>query len=157
MRPRPASRACHVSFSIVRARSIEKTISGVPWWNDINPRLGATFDLNQPGPAIEANYSAGNALIAPSMGRHVAGGRRSATVPLMEPNQEVEGRHQQLDLRVSKTSTTGRGRMRANLDLYNALNASTILERNKPYGSRWGQPDLILDGRLLQLSGDISR
>jgi hypothetical protein len=43
------------------------------------------------------------------------------------------------------------GRLQANLDLYNVLNANSILGRLNTLGPRWGQPISILPGRMLQL------
>ena len=54
----------------------------------------------------------------------------------------------------------GTARLQAALDVYNALNSSSIVGINTTYGSRWLQPlgtpyvgGAILDGRLFQLSG----
>lgn len=45
---------------------------------------------NTAGPQIEANYPAPTALIAPSLGRNLAGGTRTATAPLMQPYTQFE-------------------------------------------------------------------
>ena len=56
----------------------------------------------------------------------------------------------QLDFRASKIFRLGRQRLQANVDLYNAGNASSILSINTTYGSNWLRPTSILQGRLLK-------
>jgi hypothetical protein len=47
-------------------------------------------------------------------------------------------------------------RLRANVDLYNALNGNYVLAVNKTYGAAsWRQPTTIMDGRMLQISGTL--
>ena len=46
--------------------------------------------------------------------------------------------------------------MQANLDVYNALNGSSILNENTNYGPNWKRPTLILDGRLVKFGGQLS-
>ena len=45
----------------------------------------------------------------------------------------------------------GARRFQANLDVYNALNGSSILNENTNYGPNWKRPTLILDGRLVKV------
>jgi len=113
--------------------------------------------------SIEANYPAPNALIAPSLGRNLAAcGTRAvctatATVPLFSPLTRFEPRLSQLDLRVAKGFKVGaRGRLQTNFDLYNALNAAPIVGIQTTYGSRWRLPSQILEGRLIQFSGQLT-
>jgi hypothetical protein len=111
---------------------------------------------NTAGPAILANYPAPSSAIAPSLGRPLAGGVRTATVPLIEPQTQFEGRRSQLDLRLTKIFTPGKARLQLNLDLYNILNANSILAINTTYGSLWLRPTQILDGRLIEFGGQIT-
>ena len=120
---------------------------------------------NLPGPPIEANYQAPNAAIAPSLGRNLAAcGTRAvctatALVPLYPPFTHFEPRRTQLDLRLSKVLQLGsRARLQANVDFYNALNASDLLGVNANYGAKWRQPiaqpvDAYMPGRLIHLGG----
>ena len=62
-----------------------------------------------------------------------------------------EDRHQQLDLRFTRLFGVGKGRLRANIDLYNVFNAATILATNTTYGASWGNVTQIVNGRLLRL------
>jgi hypothetical protein len=118
----------------------------LPW----DTVVSAVFQ-NVSGPEITASYAATAAEILPSLKRPLAGGARTATVPLVEPGTMFEGRRTQLDLRLSKIFTVNRVRVTANLDLYNALNTSDVLALVTTYGARWQQPTSILDGRLVQL------
>ena len=116
-----------------------------------------------------ATYQAPNALIAPSLGRNLAAcGTRvectsTATVPLIAPMSEFEPRRTQIDLRLTKVfQLSGRIRVRANLDLYNALNDGSVVNPNTNFGSSWLQPTGgfftggLADGRLLQFSGQLT-
>ena len=124
---------------------------------------------NVAGPAIDANYRATNSEIAPSLGRDLAACRgaavcrATATVPLVAPQTLFEDRRTQIDLRLSKIFALGpTGRLRANLDVYNLLNASSVLSVNSAFGSRWqfpigrGGSEAILWGRMIQLGGELS-
>ena len=126
---------------------------------------------NTPGPSIEANYRASNAEIAPSLGRNLAAcGTRTVctaavSVPLVAPMTMFEGqRRTQLDLRLSKLfNLSDRVRLRANLDIYNALNASSVLGVNQNFGSAWQVPfsagtalEALLQGRMIQVGGELS-
>jgi hypothetical protein len=111
-----------------------------------------------PGPVILANYPAPNSVIAPSLGRNLAAGvRGTATVPLLEPQTQFEPRQKQLDIRLSKQFIfRGRVNLQANVDVYNVLNANSILAINTTYGSQWRRPTSILDARLVQFGGQLS-
>jgi len=125
---------------------------------------------NVAGPNVLASYAASNAQIVPSLGRNLAAcGTRptctsTATVPLVVPQTMFEGSRHQLDLRLSKVFGLGsRMRLRANVDVYNVLNASSILLVNTTYGSAWLRPiggpntgGAILAGRLVELGGQLT-
>jgi hypothetical protein len=118
--------------------------------------VAATFQ-NQPGNGYTASWSAPTALIAPSLGRNLSGGARNATTPLIVANQLREPRRTQVDMRFTKSFPIGStGRLQANFDVYNVLNANTVLGQNSTYGPNWRVPTLILNGRLIQISGGIN-
>ncbi len=117
--------------------------------------LAGTFQ-NLAGPTYDANYPATSAEVAPSLGRPLAGGTRTVTVPLVEPNTLFEARTSRLDLRLSKIFNFSSYRLQVNLDAYNALNSSSILSVNSTYDARWRQPNSVIDPRLFQVSGQIS-
>ncbi len=118
---------------------------------------------NVSGPQITAAYAASNAEIAPTLGRNLAAcGTRTpctatATVPLIAPGTLREPRVTRLDMRITKIfDLSSRMRLQGNLDIYNALNSSSILTIGTAYGSRWRQPTAIVDPRIFQLSAQIT-
>jgi hypothetical protein len=111
---------------------------------------------NLSGPAYEANYNATSAEIAPSLGRPLAGGTRTALVPLLPLQTYFEPRTTRLDLRVSKILRYGKYRLQLNVDAYNALNSSSILAINNTFDARWRQPNTVIDPRLIQFSGQLT-
>ena len=75
----------------------------------------------------------------------------TVSIPLIPNQAEFEDRHQQVDLRFSRTFTLGPSRLRANFDVYNVFNAATILATNTTYGASWLDVTQILNGRLLRI------
>jgi hypothetical protein len=68
-----------------------------------------------------------------------------------------EPRITRLDLRITKMiDLPSRMRLQGNLDIYNALNSSSILTIGTAYGSRWRQPTAIVDPRIFQLSAQVT-
>ena len=124
---------------------------------------------NVSGIQYEANYRVRNDAIAPSLGRNLAAcGTRtvctsSVTVPLLMPFTEFEPRRSLLDLRLTKVFTLGAGQtFKANFDIYNVLNDSSLTRLNNSYGSSWKQPQGgafsggIVDGRLIQFGAQLA-
>ena len=60
-----------------------------------------------------------------------------------------------LDVQVSKEIQLGRYRLRPNVGLYNALNASSVISLQGVYGPEWQRPLEVLTGRMLQVSGEL--
>ena len=118
--------------------------------------VAATYQ-NLPGLSYTASYNATTAEIAPSLGRNLAGGTRTAAAPLIMPQTLFEARRTQVDLRLTKSfRLAGERRLQANFDVYNALNADSILGENNTFGSSWRKPTLVLGGRLIQFSGNLT-
>jgi hypothetical protein len=112
---------------------------------------------NLPGPAFTADWAAPLAAIQPSLGRPLSGNARTATVPLLTPQTEFEERTTRLDFRVAKIVRVGpRVRVQANLDLYNALNSSSLLAVTNAYGARWRVPTLLIEPRIVQFSAQVN-
>ena len=111
-----------------------------PWLTNLKfagsytiPRLdllvSGTF-RSVPGPEIYANLVATNAIIAPSLGRPLAGGVANLPVTIVEPGTMYGERLNQVDVRFGKILRFGRTRAAVNLDVYNVLNANTVLTMN---------------------------
>lgn len=63
-----------------------------------------------------------------------------------------EPRQQQLDLRFSRLFRLGSTRrLRANLDVYNVVNASDVVGQSNVYGPTWQNVTAIVPGRMLRI------
>ena len=112
---------------------------------------------NLPGPALSATFVASNALVAPSLGRPLSAGAANATVNLIAPNSDNYDRYTQIDVRIGKLIRVGSLRTAVNLDIFNALNASSVVALNTVFGGTrpWLTPQSIMQGRLLKISGQF--
>jgi outer membrane receptor protein involved in Fe transport len=118
----------------------------LPWWG---LQTSATYQ-SLPGPEITASYAAPLAQIAPSLRRNLAGGARSATVPLVSPGTLYGERLHQIDLRIAKNIRKGAYRIQPQVDFYNLLNANPVFLVNNTYGANWQRPTAVLSGRLVK-------
>jgi len=89
--------------------------------------------------------------------RPLSGGAANATVNLIAPASANFDRYTQLDLRVGKSIRVGAFRAAVNLDMFNALNASSVLALNTVFGGTrpWLTPQSIMQGRLLKVSAQL--
>ncbi|MGE0446790.1 MAG: carboxypeptidase regulatory-like domain-containing protein [Vicinamibacterales bacterium] len=124
----------------------------LPW----GVSAAATFQ-SIPGQQILANFVATGADVVPSLGRNLAAGANAtATVPLIRPNSVYGDRVNQIDLRLGRTFGIRNAKLKGMIDLYNLLNANTVLLWNNTYGTRasagaaWLRPSQILGGRMLK-------
>ena len=109
------------------------------------------------GSAVSANYGVPNALIAPSLGRSLAGGAANVTVNLVAPGDRYGDRTKTLDLRVGKILKFGTTRTQVSVDIYNVLNAATVLGWNQAFipGGAWLTPNSVITARFLRISGQF--
>ncbi len=120
----------------------------------IDLNVAGTFQ-SVPGPQLAANYVALNSQIQPSLGRPLSGGAANVTVNLISPGSMYGERANQLDWRFSRGfKFAGGRRVTANLDIYNLLNVSTVIQENSSYAV-WRTPQRIIDGRLFKISGQF--
>ena len=125
-------------------------------------RVAATYQ-NIPGPQILATGTFTSAQIAPSLGRPL-GATATATVNMIAPGTLYGDRMSQIDFRFTKTFRIGRARVQGMLDLFNALNANTVLVLSNAYGattgaatgSAWQVPQGILPGRIVKVGTQIN-
>ncbi|HTI41083.1 MAG TPA: carboxypeptidase regulatory-like domain-containing protein [Vicinamibacterales bacterium] len=112
---------------------------------------------NLSGPNYTADWAAPTTLISQSLGRDLAGGVRSAVVPLLTPNTYYDKRTTRLDLRMGKNiKLTPRVKVQGNVDLYNVTNSGSVLQDTTAYGGRWLVPTLVLEPRILQFSAQVT-
>jgi len=107
---------------------------------------------NLPGPSILANYNLPTAVAAQSLGRPLSGGAANVSVAIIDPGTVYGERLNQVDLRFGKVLRYGRARSTVSVDLYNALNASTVLAQNNTFGASWLQPNGIFPARFAKVS-----
>jgi hypothetical protein len=105
-----------------------------------------------PGESISANFTynsayAGIVLSAPN----------SRTVNLVEPNTMFLDYQTQLDMRASRSFRIGRRRIQGYVDIFNLLNASTVVSVNQTFTtgptSNWLRPLVVMQARRFQLGG----
>jgi hypothetical protein len=144
----PSQRFCNVAPRFLTQLKV-LGVYPLPWWG---LQTSATFQ-SMPGPEITALYVASNAQVAPSLGRNLAAGAAgTASLQLIEPGTQFEKRLNQLDFRVSRFFKVGAGvsRIQGTIDVYNLLNASSILALNTRYGASWLRPTAILPARFVK-------
>jgi hypothetical protein len=117
----------------------------------IDVQVSATLQ-NIPGPEIQANYNAPNAVVAPVLGRNLSGGAANQTVNVLPPLSTYGERINQLDVRAAKLLRFGRTRTMIGLDVFNALNTDAVLSQNNTLGNRWLTPTSIMTGRFAKVS-----
>jgi hypothetical protein len=141
-----------------------------PWWDGGGQiKFAASYPLpfgvevsaiyqNLPGQQILANGVFTSAEVI-GLGRPL--NTPTISVPLIEPYTEFEERINQIDFRLGGVIRTAVGRVRLTLDLFNMLNANTVLLRNNTFsaaasGRGWGTPTTIMAGRLLKIGAQFS-
>jgi hypothetical protein len=104
-----------------------------------------------PPGSLLAKYNASSAEVAQSLGRPLSAGAAQVTVNIVPPGTMYGERLNQLDLRFGKLFRFDRLRTAVHLDLYNALNADTVLSQSDAYAI-WQQAQAILMARFAKLS-----
>jgi hypothetical protein len=128
----------------------------LPW----DTQLSGTF-LTTPGPTVNANYT----VTAAIAGQPIIGSTGNATsiqINLAEPNTIFLDYKKQLDLRVAKSFRFGtKTRLQGFADIFNVLNAGTVLRVNETYGSNpatnaWMTPTAIMEARYVRFGMQVS-
>jgi hypothetical protein len=109
---------------------------------------------------LAANFVATNAYLAANsnLGRLLTGtttATQNTTLQIISPDTVYLDRDNQLDFRIGKVFKYRGSRSTINLDLYNALNRSTILTANAAYAltnNVWLTPTSISNPRLIKIS-----
>lgn len=108
---------------------------------------------SNPGPPITATYTAVSAEVRNSLTRNLSSGL--ARVDLIEPGTLFAPRFYQVDARFAKNFRVKRIRFQGNVDLYNALNSSAVLQLNTTYGPNWQRPTYVLPGRMTKVGFQV--
>jgi hypothetical protein len=131
-------------------------VSGIYTIPRIDVLLTGSFYSN-PGGLVAANYTVTNAIRAANstLTRPYSGNAANIVVNIAEPGELYYERHNQLDMRVGKILRFASYRATVNLDVYNMLNADTVLGVNNAYGSWVGsgpRPTSSLIARFFKIS-----
>jgi hypothetical protein len=112
-----------------------------------------------PGPSVSANYTVTSAVA----GRPIIGsttGAASTVINLIQPGTVFLDRQNRLDMRLGKTFRFNGRRMQGFMDVFNVLNAGTIIRVNETYAASgtnlWLTPTSILDGRFARFGIQMS-
>jgi hypothetical protein len=124
------------------------------------PGLTNTFGNGAGGAqpsGLAANFAATNAYLAANsnLNRALSGGAANTVLQIINPDTLYLDRDQQLDFRVGKVFRLSGTRTTVNLDIFNALNRSTILTANQTYSltnNPWQTPTAIANPRLFKVS-----
>jgi hypothetical protein len=106
-----------------------------------------------PGPPVAANLTVTSAIA----GRTIVGntaGANSTIVNLVEPNSIFLDYQNRLDLRIGKTFRFSNNRIQGFADIFNVLNAGTVMTVNQTYAASganaWLTPTTIMQGRYVR-------
>ena len=81
----------------------------------------------------------------------------NTTVPLVAPNTLFDPRVSRLDLRLAKRLDVSQTkRLQVNFDVFNVMNGSYVLGQNNTFGTTWQKPSQTMDGRMFQLSANLT-
>ena len=127
----------------------------IPW--DI--QLSGFYSA-RPGDSIAANYTLTSALA----GRTIIGstaGTQQISLNLIEPNTMFRDYVHQLDTRLARNFRFGRYKLQGMVDVYNLLNAGTVLTLNQTFGASaatraWLNPTSIQTGRYVRFGGQLT-
>jgi hypothetical protein len=127
----------------------------------VDVEVSATMQ-SKPGAQLAANYNMTAAQIASFLGRAPSGSVSTVTVNLVQPGALYGDRVNELDLRFSKIFRLSRTRLKATLDMYNALNAYPALTYNQTFNpavttgtGAWLTPTSVLAARVLKIGGSF--
>jgi carboxypeptidase family protein len=112
---------------------------------------------NTPGAEINANLTvARNQVRFVDPARTAPLTTATRVVPLYAPNSVYGDRFAQLDVALNKTFDVGVARLVARLDLYNALNSSSIQAVVAAYtATGWQRPTQFIPARLIRVTGTL--
>jgi hypothetical protein len=141
--------------------------SATPWLTQIKflatyviPRIAVQVSgtlQSIAGPPVRANFTASNAVVAPSLGRNLSGNLQNVTLSLIDPQSMTSDRINQVDIRVGKILRYAKSKTSVNVDIFNVLNSSAVLGVLNTFGGArpWQAPQAILQGRVLKISAQF--
>jgi hypothetical protein len=118
------------------------------------PYVGSNFP-SVASQSIPANSVTSNAVIAPSLGRPLAGGAPVTLLGLVKPGDLYGDRLNQVDLRFGKLLRFRGTRTLVALDLFNAFNTNTTDVYQTFFGATYLNPASIMAARLAKISAQF--
>jgi hypothetical protein len=123
----------------------------------IDVSVAATLQ-NIPGQEIFAMWPVPNAVVAPLLGRSLAGNAANISLNLLPPQTYYSDRTNQLDVRFAKILRLGGNRrLQVTFDMYNALNSNVVQTYNPIYNpvGTWLVPTNILSARFAKVTAQV--
>ena len=113
-----------------------------------------------PGPRVDANYTVTPAIAGRPIVGTTAGGT-TISVNLVEANTMFLDYQKKVDLRLARNFRFDRYRLQGFADIFNVLNAGTVVRVNETYGANpatnaWLTPLGIMEGRYLRFGLQMS-
>jgi len=135
-----------------------------PWWGQTQFKAAVNYPLaygvrvsgtfqNLPGLPVYGIINLTGTSPGVTLGRALTTG--STNVMIKRPYDEFLDRLNQVDVRFSKSITLAGLKVEGQFDIYNAMNANTILQINPNYGASWRRPLAVLGARLLKFGAQI--
>jgi hypothetical protein len=145
----PTNPYCHYAPGV----NTRMTGSGSYVIPKIDVLVAGTFQ-STPGEPVRADWVVSSATVAQWLGRPLANNAPNVTVNLLEPGKQFYPRVNQLDFRVGKLLRFHGQRANIALDLFNALNADTVLTANQTFvpGGAWLTPTTVLTARTAKIT-----
>lgn len=143
----------------LQASAVFQNLAGIP--------DSGSVPLNSQGqifgdPITGGSYVAGNNEVAPSLKRNLSACANrvpctaTTTINLVAPfGGGYQDRLTQVDVRLTKIVRFNRVRLQGMFDIYNLLNANTVLSQVTRVGPNYLQPTQILAGRLLKFGAQL--
>jgi hypothetical protein len=116
----------------------------------IDVQLSGSF-ASTVGPLVQANYTAPNSVVIPSLGRPLSGSAANLVANIVDPGEIYGDRANMLDLSVGKIVRLGGNRVSTRLDVYNLLNRDTPVLLNNSFGA-WQRPTDIVPARFAKIT-----
>ena len=147
----PVNPYCHVEPGI----TTRFTSAGTYIVPKVDVMVSGTLQ-SSPAEPLQANWTVSSAIVAQTLGRPLSGGAANVTVNLLAPDEMRGARVNQFDLRVGKVLRFGSQRATVSLDIFNALNADTVLTYNQSFtpgaGGAWLVPNTVLTARTTKIT-----
>jgi hypothetical protein len=133
-------------------RTLYKASAGYMLPYDV--QLAGSFQA-RPGISLGAEWTVDNNVLREQGLPLLTGGVSSIGVDLIDPDSVFYDYVYSNDLTVSRIFRINRARIRAFVEMFNALNLSTIYTRNETFGPQWYNPIDLIQSRRFQFGAQL--